>query len=70
MYYHQDFDSSIFDMIIKIRPQNLFSVKQADGTISAKRTRKKGAIHKRRQTILGGEGGLKFRCCKTFEGRS
>jgi len=40
MYYHQDFDSSIFDMIIKIRPQNLFSVKQADENISAKRTRK------------------------------
>lgn len=35
---NQDFDSSIYDMIIKIRPQNLFSVKQAAGNISAKRT--------------------------------
>ena len=29
-----------------------------------------GAIHKRRRNILGGEGGLKFRCCKILEGRS
>ena len=28
-----------------------------------------GAIHKRRQNILGGEGGLKFRCCKILEGK-
>ena len=29
-----------------------------------------GAIHKRRQNILGGKGGLKFRCCMILEGRS
>ena len=29
-----------------------------------------GAIHKRRLNILGGEWGLKFRCCKILEGRS
>ena len=28
-----------------------------------------GAIHKRRRNILGGEGGLKFRCCKILEVR-
>ena len=28
-----------------------------------------GAIHKRRRNILGGEWGLKFRCCKILEGR-
>jgi len=37
--FFQVFDRSIFDMIIKTRPQNLFSVKQAAGNISAKRTR-------------------------------
>ena len=29
-----------------------------------------GAIHKRRRNILGGEWGIKFRCCKILEGRS
>ena len=29
-----------------------------------------GAIHKRRRNILGGKGGLKFRCCKILEGGS
>jgi hypothetical protein len=29
-----------------------------------------GAIHKTRRNILGGEGGLKVRCCKILEGRS
>ena len=29
-----------------------------------------GAIHKRHRNILGGEGGLKFRCCNKLEGRS
>ena len=26
-------------------------------------------MQKRRQNILGGRGGLKFRCCKILEGR-
>ena len=34
------------------------------------RTSGLGAIHKRRRNILGGKGGLKFRCCKILEGRS
>lgn len=45
MYYHKDFNSSIFDMIIKVRPQNLFSVKQAAGNISAKRTQENLKIY-------------------------
>ena len=29
-----------------------------------------GTIHKRRQKVLGGEEGLKFKCYKKLEGRS
>ena len=28
------------------------------------------AIHKRRQIVLEGRGGLNFRCCKILEGKS
>jgi len=60
--YYQDFDSSIFDMIIKIRPQNLFSVKQTDGNISVKRTGENykfyGKVVFNLEIKIGGKGGV------------
>ena len=49
-------------MIIKIRPQNLFSVKQTDGNISVKRTGENykfyGKVVFNLEIKIGGKGGV------------